>query len=98
MLPQEWLFPWGRSGSERSCKLSILQSHGYVRSRGRAIHGVSRGDRLTMQCFVDESFPGDVFTALRAAGHDVLWIQSDAPGITDRDVRARSWVFKPAEA
>jgi hypothetical protein len=29
-------------------------------------------------------------TALRAAGHDVLWIRTDAPGITDRDLLARS--------
>jgi len=26
--------------------------------------------------------------ALRAAGHDVLWIRTDAPGIADQDVLA----------
>src|SRR5260370_39164739 len=29
-------------------------------------------------------------TALRGTGHDVLWIQTDATGITDHDVLARA--------
>jgi hypothetical protein len=37
-----------------------------------------------MQLLADENFPGDAVTALRAAGHDVLWIRTDAPGITDK--------------
>jgi len=43
-----------------------------------------------MRLLADENFPGDVVSALRAAGHDVLWIRTDAPGITDQDVLARS--------
>jgi hypothetical protein len=43
-----------------------------------------------MRLLADENFPGDAVTALRAAGHDVLWIRTDAPGITDQDVLARS--------
>jgi predicted nuclease of predicted toxin-antitoxin system len=43
-----------------------------------------------MRFLADENFPGDAVTALRAAGHDVLWIRTDAPGITDQDVLARS--------
>jgi hypothetical protein len=44
-----------------------------------------------MRFLADENFPGDAVTALRAAGHDVLWIRTDAPGITDQDVLARSF-------
>jgi hypothetical protein len=43
-----------------------------------------------MRFLADENFPGDAVTVLRAAGHDVLWIRTDAPGITDQDVLARS--------
>jgi predicted nuclease of predicted toxin-antitoxin system len=43
-----------------------------------------------MRFLADENFPGDAVTALRAAGHDVLWIRADAPGISDQDVLARS--------
>ena len=43
-----------------------------------------------MRLLADENFPGDAVTALRAAGHDVLRIRTDAPGITDQDVLARS--------
>jgi predicted nuclease of predicted toxin-antitoxin system len=43
-----------------------------------------------MRFLADENFPGDAVTALRAAGHDVLWIRTDAPGISDHDVLARS--------
>src|SRR3981189_3765815 len=43
-----------------------------------------------MRFLADENFPGDAVTALRAAGHDVLWIRTDAPGITDQDVLSRS--------
>jgi predicted nuclease of predicted toxin-antitoxin system len=43
-----------------------------------------------MRFLADENFPGDAVTALRTSGHDVLWIRTDAPGITDQDVLARS--------
>jgi len=43
-----------------------------------------------MRFLADEDFLGDAVTALRAAGHDVLWIRTDAPGITDQEVLSRS--------
>jgi predicted nuclease of predicted toxin-antitoxin system len=43
-----------------------------------------------MRFLADENFPGEAVIALRAAGHDVFWIRTDAPGITDQDVLARS--------
>jgi predicted nuclease of predicted toxin-antitoxin system len=43
-----------------------------------------------MRFLADENFPGDAVTALRTSGQDVLWIRTDAPGITDQDVLARS--------
>jgi predicted nuclease of predicted toxin-antitoxin system len=43
-----------------------------------------------MRFLADENFPGDAVIALRALGHDVLWIRTDAPGISDQDVLARS--------
>ena len=41
-----------------------------------------------MRFLADENFPGDAVTALRTLGHDVLWIRTDAPGITDAEVLA----------
>jgi hypothetical protein len=43
-----------------------------------------------MRFLADENFPGDAVTALRAAGHDVVWIRTDAPGIADRNVLERA--------
>src|SRR5262249_41782991 len=34
--------------------------------------------------------PGDAVAALRAVGHDVAWVRTDAPGSLDRDVLARA--------
>jgi hypothetical protein len=34
-------------------------------------------DRLTMRFLADENFPGDAVTALRASGHDVVWIRTE---------------------
>ena len=39
-----------------------------------------------MRFLADENFPGDAVTALRTLGHDVLWIRTDTPGITDEEV------------
>lgn len=36
-----------------------------------------------MRFLVNENFPGDAVTALRACGHDVAWIRTDSPGISD---------------
>ncbi|MGQ0835272.1 MAG: DUF5615 family PIN-like protein [Gammaproteobacteria bacterium] len=43
-----------------------------------------------MRLLADENFPGDAVNALRAAGHDVIWIRTDAPGSTDRSVLERA--------
>ena len=43
-----------------------------------------------MRFLADENFPGDAVAALRAAGHDVAWIRTDAPGSFDPDVLARA--------
>ena len=43
-----------------------------------------------MRFLADENFPGDAVTSLRTSGQDVLWIRTDAPGITDQDVLSRS--------
>jgi len=43
-----------------------------------------------MRFLANENFPGPAVTALRAAGHDVVWIRTAAPGSTDRDVLAQA--------
>ena len=43
-----------------------------------------------MQILANQNFPGEAVEALRAAGHEVLWIQTDAPGLEDRAVLARA--------
>ncbi len=35
--------------------------------------------------------PGEAIAAMRAAGHDVLWIAEDAPSIADLDVLGRAF-------
>ncbi len=41
-----------------------------------------------MRLLANENFPGDAIVALREAGHDVVWIRSDAPGAADPEVLA----------
>jgi predicted nuclease of predicted toxin-antitoxin system len=43
-----------------------------------------------MRLLANENVPGPVVTALRAAGHDVLWVKERIPGAADRDVLARA--------
>lgn len=38
----------------------------------------------------DENFPGAAVSALRAVGHDILWMRTDAPGTADREIVARA--------
>ena len=43
-----------------------------------------------MRFLADENIPGDAVAALRAAGHDVVWVRTEAPGIIDQEVLALS--------
>jgi len=43
-----------------------------------------------MRFLADENFPRDAVLVLRAAGHDVLYIREDAPGLGDRAVLAQA--------
>jgi len=43
-----------------------------------------------MRILANENFPEDAVTALRGAGHDVVWIRTDAPGSTDEEVLHRA--------
>jgi len=43
-----------------------------------------------MQVLANENVPGPVVTALRAAGHDVLWVKESMTGAKGRDVLARA--------
>jgi hypothetical protein len=45
-----------------------------------------------MKLLANENFPGEAVRALRARGHDVLWVRREMPGAPDADVvgRARS--------
>jgi predicted nuclease of predicted toxin-antitoxin system len=41
-----------------------------------------------MRFLANENFPGTAVTALRAAGHDVVWVRTLAAGSSDREVLA----------
>lgn len=43
-----------------------------------------------MRFLANENFPGPAVSALRNAGHDVVWIREQAPGIPDPEVLARA--------
>ena len=43
-----------------------------------------------MQLLANENFPLDAVMALRAAGHDVLWVRTVFPGATDAAVLQRA--------
>jgi hypothetical protein len=43
-----------------------------------------------MRFLANENFPGAAVEALRIAGHDVVWIRTEAPGSTDASVLARA--------
>lgn len=42
-----------------------------------------------MKFLANENVAGDAVTALREKGHDVVWIRSDAPGSSDKDILSR---------
>jgi|SRR4029453_18038766 predicted nuclease of predicted toxin-antitoxin system len=43
-----------------------------------------------MRILANENFPLDAVISLRADGHDVWWVRSDSPGLTDREVLHRA--------
>jgi len=43
-----------------------------------------------MRILANENFPGPVVRALRARGHDVVWVRETMRGATDREVLARA--------
>ena len=43
-----------------------------------------------MRFLANENFPGDAVAALSTAGHDVLWVRTEAPGMIDADILALS--------
>lgn len=43
-----------------------------------------------MRILANENVPGPLMADLRERGHDVLWIRTEAPGSSDREVLARA--------
>jgi len=43
-----------------------------------------------MRLLANENFPGDAVEALRARGHDVVWIRTESAGLSDPDVLDRA--------
>ena len=43
-----------------------------------------------MRLLANENIPDLAVTALRAHGHDVVWIREDAPGIDDLEILSRA--------
>ena len=43
-----------------------------------------------MRFLANENFPLKAVEALREQGHDVLWVRTDCPGITDEEVLLRA--------
>lgn len=41
-----------------------------------------------MRLLANENFPEEAVIALRLAGHDVVWVRTEAPGISDEEVLA----------
>src|SRR6516162_11694053 len=41
-----------------------------------------------MRFLANENFPGDAIRLLELAGHDIVWVRTAAPGISDPDVLA----------
>ena len=43
-----------------------------------------------MRILADENFPKIVVDGLREKLYDVVWIRSDSPGISDKDILAKA--------
>ena len=47
-----------------------------------------------MRLLANENFPGDAVDALRQAGHDIVWVRTDTPGVSDEEVLRRARIEK----
>ena len=47
-----------------------------------------------MRFLANENFPADAVSQLKAAGHDIVWVRTAAPGMKDEDVLA--WAAREA--
>lgn len=43
-----------------------------------------------MRILANENFPGKAVASLIDRGHDVIWVRTEAPGISDQDVLSRA--------
>ena len=41
-----------------------------------------------MRFLADENIPGDAVAQIEAAGHDIVWVRTVAPGSKDEDILA----------
>jgi uncharacterized protein (DUF433 family) len=70
----------------------ILACLAYAGQRLKAerIYPLIVAGNCPVRFLADEYFPGDAVAALRERGHDVMWIRTEAPGISDPEVLARA--------
>jgi uncharacterized protein (DUF433 family) len=61
-------------------------------ARSPAIRASVPKRSVTMKFLAHENIPGVAVAALAAGGHDVVWVRSSAPGMTDSDVLA--WAIR----
>jgi predicted nuclease of predicted toxin-antitoxin system len=47
-----------------------------------------------MRFLADENFPGDAVKRIAAAGHDIIWVRTTAPGSKDDEILA--WAVREA--
>ena len=43
-----------------------------------------------MRVIADENFPGDAINALQERGHDVVWVRTDMPASSDKQILERA--------
>ena len=48
-----------------------------------------------MRFLANENFPGDAIRLLELAGHDIVWVRTAAPGISDPD--ALAWAVRACQ-
>ena len=88
----------GWSEADILAELSWHRARGYHCMSRRCLRpaefgeGIPERSRVSMRFLANENFPGAAVAALVAAGHDVVWIRTAAPGIGDPHVLA--WAVK----